>query len=125
MPDSDTANGPFGGLSPQEAGKKSAAARQAKQAKAADEVEPSQVPSMGPQLKAELVNAALGRGDWTKLPLDKRLAALVKANEYVNGRPLPMKDDGRDDEGGGFMVGIAPEEAEDGADLPGLPSETT
>jgi hypothetical protein len=44
-------------------------------------------------LSKELLDAALGRGAWHDLPLDKRLQALTKALEYAVGRPVARKDD--------------------------------
>ena len=43
-------------------------------------------------LSKELLDAALGRGEWHDLPLEKRLTALTKALEYAIGRPTPRKD---------------------------------
>lgn len=40
------------------------------------------------RLVTELLSAALGRGDWKDLPLDKRLQALIKALEYAQGKPV-------------------------------------
>lgn len=44
-------------------------------------------------LSEELLNAALGRGNWHDLPLERRLVALTKALEYAVGRPTARKDD--------------------------------
>ena len=38
------------------------------------------------QLVEALMDAALGKGDYTDLPAEKRLQALFKANEYVVGK---------------------------------------
>lgn len=53
-------------------------------------------------LSKELLDAALGRGGWHDLPLEKRLQALTKALEYAVGRPTARKDEEppQQDEGG-------------------------
>jgi hypothetical protein len=43
-------------------------------------------------LSKTLLDAALGRGEWHELALDKRLTALSKALEYAVGRPVARKD---------------------------------
>ena len=40
-----------------------------------------------PQLVKALLDAALARGEWDLLPLEKRLSAVVKALEYAVGKP--------------------------------------
>lgn len=57
-------------------------------------------------LSRELLDAALGRGEWHDLPLEKRLAALTKALEYAVGRPVQRsspKDEGADQNGHGGL----------------------
>ena len=44
------------------------------------------------ELAQNLLDAAMGRGDWTNLPLDKRLQALTKAMEYAVGKPTTKRD---------------------------------
>ena len=44
------------------------------------------------ELAESLLDAALGKGDWEKLPLDKRLTALTKAMEYAVGKPTTKRD---------------------------------
>lgn len=116
-------SGPFGGLSPAEAAKR----RWEKEASEIDEALDSfeEVMRNPKSMIGELVNAALGRGKWKQLPIDKRLAALIKANEYVNGRPLPMRPDEDDTDLAGFQVGMAEERPDDGPNMPGLPGDTT
>lgn len=77
---------PFGGLTPSEAGKRSAEQRRGEPLVIED------LKKLGPDLLKELVQAAYGRGKWKDLPMEKRLQALFKANEYINGRPIPMKE---------------------------------
>lgn len=97
--DFDESPGYFGGLTPKEAGKKSGEVRRGQ------EIEITDIKAMGPQLLKELVQAAYGRGRWSKLEPSKRLVALVKANEYINGRPVPMKAEEEEADIGGFRVG--------------------
>ena len=51
------------------------------------------------QLSKELLDAALGNGDWHDLPLEKRLQALTKALEYAVGRPVQRTPPKGDDDG--------------------------
>ena len=44
------------------------------------------------ELAQNLLDAALGRGDWGKLTLDKRLTALTKAMEYAVGKPTTKRE---------------------------------
>jgi hypothetical protein len=94
--------GYFGGLTPAEAGKKSQEVQRGRTLEI-----PENIKKMGPELLKELVQAAYGRGQWHKLTPDKRLMALFKANEYVNGRPRQADPDQHDPDEVGFRVGKA------------------
>lgn len=43
------------------------------------------------ELSGALLDAALGKGTWHDLPLEKRLTALTKALEYAVGKPTTQK----------------------------------
>lgn len=106
--DDDTvADGPFGGLTPSEAGKKGSKVRWAREREAQKPFDPAEVDQLGPEFKAELANAAFGKGVWKDLPADKRLSALIKLNEYVNGRPRTAEaKDAEPMDQEGFSVGV-------------------
>jgi hypothetical protein len=78
-----------------EAGLKSAEARRRRAEEDAKDPEAAIRRLLGghrTELAQNLLDAALGRGDWDKLPLDKRLTALTKAMEYAVGKPTVKRD---------------------------------
>lgn len=98
---------PFDSVTAQEAGRASGEARRA--LAALKETDPEAYvrqtfAAKQAELAAELLDAALGAGTWTELPLDKRLSALYRALEYAVGRPTSRKDDDKPAEGGGLSI---------------------
>lgn len=78
-----------------EAGRKSGEVRRARAQEDAKDPEAAIRRLLGghrTELAQSLLDAAMGRGDWTNLPLDKRLQALTKAMEYAVGKPTTKRD---------------------------------
>jgi len=74
--------GPFGGLTPREAGIRSAEVRARR-----DLTPEEQIEAELPRLMASLLDAALGRGSYGELKPADRLKALQTALAYGLGRP--------------------------------------
>lgn len=84
----------FGDETPEEAGRRGAAERWRRERLKREDPEKfmrEQFDSSKADLSQALLDAALGRGEWHDLPLDKRLAAITKAMEYAVGRPASQK----------------------------------
>jgi hypothetical protein len=83
-------NGPFGGLTPSEAGKRSAEARAFAKSSPEDGAQ-AQIQRKLSRLTSTLLDAALGEGDFVDLKPADRLKALQTALAYGLGRPGAAK----------------------------------
>jgi len=86
---------PFGGLTPAEAAIRSHEVQARKRALSPEERAAEAARTAAPELIRELLDAALGKGDFTQLKGEERLKALTRALEYGIGRPGVMR---REDE---------------------------
>jgi len=85
----------FGSLTPSEAAIRSAASRKRRAELSPEERAAEAARTAAPELIRELLNAALGKGDFEGLKGEDRLKALTRALEYGIGRPGVMR---REDE---------------------------
>jgi len=81
----------FGGLTPAEAAARSAEVRRRKADLSPEERAAEAARTAAPELIKELLDAALGRGDFAGLKGEDRLKALTRALEYGIGRPGTMR----------------------------------
>jgi len=85
----------FGGLTPAEAARRSHEVQARKRTLSPEERASEAARTAAPELIKELLDAALGRGDFEGLKGEDRLKALTRALEYGIGRPGVMR---REDE---------------------------
>jgi hypothetical protein len=81
----------FGGLSPREAAERSHEVRRRKAELSPEERAAEAARTAAPELIKELLDAALGKGDFVGLKGEDRLKALTRALEYGIGRPGVMR----------------------------------
>jgi hypothetical protein len=85
----------FGGLSPEEAAKRSHEARARRRTLSPEERASEAARTAAPELIRELLDAALGKGDFEAIKPEDRLKALTRALEYGIGRPgVRAREDG-------------------------------
>jgi hypothetical protein len=91
----DQTGTPFGGLSPAEAARRSHEVQARKRALSPEERAAEAARTAAPELIKELLDAALGRGDFGAIKPEDRLKALTRALEYGIGRPgVARREDG-------------------------------
>lgn len=105
-----SSSGPFGGLTPQEAGRRSAEARAARNSSPEDAAQ-AQIQRRLNRLVTELLDAALGEGDFAELKAGDRLKALTTALAYGLGRPGAAKptDEAPETPSAAALFGAPPE----------------
>lgn len=74
-----------------EAGKRSGEARRRRASLSPEERAREAIAAKSDRLVAELVNAALGEGDFVELKLETRVSALTRLLEWQLGRPASVK----------------------------------
>jgi hypothetical protein len=85
----------FGGLTPVEAARRSHEARRRRKELSPEERAAEAARTAAPELIKELLDAALGRGDFKTIKPEDRLKALTRALEYGIGRPgVARREDG-------------------------------
>ena len=82
---------PFNTESAREAGLRSAEARKRRASLSVEERAFDAIGSKLSQLTNELINAALGKGDFEDLKLETRVTALTRLLEWRLGRPASVK----------------------------------
>lgn len=81
----------FTSESAREAGRKSAAARKRRAAMTPEERARDSIARRSDDLVKELLEAALGEGDFAELKLETRVTALTRLLEWQLGRPAAVK----------------------------------
>jgi hypothetical protein len=85
----------FGGLTPADAARRSHEAQRRKRDLSPEERAAEAARTAAPELVKELLDAALGRGDFKTIKPEDRLKALTRALEYGIGRPgVARREDG-------------------------------